>query len=147
MLAANRLKYVIGAMAALTVVGLIISLYRAPMGGLQAEEMSEDASNVVKIGVLSPKDEELPKYEFLAGMAEEDINSHLNASGTTMRFQFMVDCAQSMAQEAQDATRRLHEEGVNLSVGYAWSSQLCASYNGYGEENGVERLLLRGRRK
>jgi len=101
-------------------------------------EIGEEGRNLtVRIGVVSPTQESDPGYRFLARLAESEINAYCNESGIDCRFEFVFGCAGGIAQGALDETRRLYELGANLSVGYGWSSQLCASYNHFGEEHGM----------
>jgi hypothetical protein len=101
------------------------------------QEFRGEEEPPVRIGVVSPTQESDPVYRFLARLAEREINAYCNESGIDYRFEFVFGCAGGMPQGAQDETRRLHGLGANLSVGYGWSSQLCASYNGFGEEQGM----------
>ena len=117
----------------------LIELYSKERLGVETHTGigKEGRSPTVRIGVVSPTQESDPEYRFLARLAESEINAYCNESGIDYSFEFVFGCAGGMAQEAQDETRRLHGLGANLSVGYAWSSQLCASYNYFGEEHGM----------
>jgi ABC-type branched-subunit amino acid transport system substrate-binding protein len=121
---------------ALMLVGVAIVATRNPWVETP-QEYGEEGEPPVRIGVVSPTQESDPAYRFLARLAEHEINAYCNESGIDYRFEFVFGCAGGMAQGAQDETRRLHGLGANLSVGYGWSSQLCASYNGFGEEHGM----------
>jgi ABC-type branched-subunit amino acid transport system substrate-binding protein len=132
--ALDRNRVALSVMLALTLVGAVIVATR----NLDVETPQEiEKEPPVRIGVVSPKQENDPEYRFLARLAESEINAYCNESGIDCRFEFVFGCADGMPQGAQDETRRLHGLGANLSVGYGWSSQLCASYNGFGEEHGM----------
>jgi ABC-type branched-subunit amino acid transport system substrate-binding protein len=121
---------------ALILVGVAIVATRNPWFET-SQEYGEGEEPLVRIGVVSPTRESDPEYRFLARLAEREINAYCNESGIGYRFEFVFGCAGGMPQGAQDETRRLYELGANLSVGYGWSSQLCASYNYFGEEHGM----------
>jgi len=121
---------------ALILVGVAIVATRNPWFETP-QEYGEGEEPPVRIGVVSPTQESDPEYRFLARLAESEINAYCNESGIGYRFEFVFGCAGGMPQGAQDETRRLHELGTNISVGYGWSSQLCASYNYFGEEHGM----------
>lgn len=132
----DRNRVALGVVLALTLVGAVIVATRNP-DVETTREIEVEEEPPVRIGVVSPTQESDPGYRFLARLAESGINAYCNESGIDYRFEFVFGCAGGMAQEAQDETRRLHGLGANLSVGYGWSSQLCASYNGFGEEHGM----------
>ncbi|UCD44182.1 MAG: hypothetical protein JSV27_08575 [Candidatus Bathyarchaeota archaeon] len=132
----DRNRVALSIVLALTLVGAVIVATRNP-DVETTQEIQVEEKPPVRIGVVSPTQESDPGYRFLAQLAESEINAFCNESGIKYNFEFVFGCACGMAQEAQDETRRLHGLGANLSVGYAWSSQLCASYNGFGEEHGM----------
>ncbi len=85
---------------------------------------------------MSPSKETLPRYIFLAELAEERVNARCEAEGSGYRFEYIVTCAESSPDEALELTEAYHLGGVDLVVGYAWNSQLEASM-GYAVENGM----------
>jgi len=131
----DRNRVVLGVVA-LILVGFAIVATRNPAVETP-QEFGEEEEPPVRIGVVSPTHVSDPGYQFLARLAECEINAYCNESGIDYRFEFVFGCAGGSAQGALDETRRLHGLGANLSVGYGWSSQLCASYNNFGEEHGM----------
>ena len=82
-------------------------------------------SGVVQIGVISPTDEDLPRYKYMAELAETDLNSLCAESGFNITFRFQLSSANRMAAGALENTQAFHNMGVDLIVGGGWSSQLC----------------------
>lgn len=134
--ALDRNRVALGVMLALTLVGAVIVATRNP-DVETTQEIQVEEEPPVRIGVVSPTQESDSGYRFLARLAESEINAYCNESGINYNFEFVFGCAGGMAQGAQDETRKLHGLGANLSVGYGWSSQLCASYNHFGEKHGM----------
>ena len=101
----------------------------------ESTEENQDLSGVVQIGVISPTDEDLPKYTYMAGLAESDLNSLCAESGQNISFIFQIFSANRMGSTALEITQSLHGAGVDLVVGGGWSSQLCVmrSYVNYNE--------------
>ena len=90
----------------------------------------------VQLGVMSPSDELLPKYKFIAQVAQEKINAYCNQSGLSYRFDVNISNAGGDPENAYNITKKYHEEGVDLVVGYGWNSHLNASLE-YAMENGM----------
>ncbi|MBN2335264.1 ABC transporter substrate-binding protein [Candidatus Bathyarchaeota archaeon] len=91
---------------------------------------------VVRIGVMAPSDAELPRYRFMAELAEERVNTYCEENGLETRFRFVITNAESSAVNALGLTENYHGEGVEVVVGYAWNSHLNASM-GYAAEKGM----------
>jgi branched-chain amino acid transport system substrate-binding protein len=91
----------------------------------EPEEENIALSGEVQIGVISPTDADLPKYVYMAELAESDINSYCVESGYNISFKFLTFSANGMAASALEITQSLHNVGVDLVVGGGWSSQLC----------------------
>lgn len=96
----------------------------------------EGLPETVRIGVISPTDGDLPKYEFVVRQAELDINRHLNEIGSATRFEFLLSSGVGMAARALEIVQSLHQGGVDLVVGGGWSSQLC-TMESYSNINGI----------
>jgi branched-chain amino acid transport system substrate-binding protein len=88
-------------------------------------DVNQAFSGEVQIGVISPTDADLPKYVYMAELAESDINSYCIESGYNISFKFLTFSANGMAASALEITQNLHNTGVDLVVGGGWSSQLC----------------------
>ncbi len=91
----------------------------------EPEVENKALSGVVQIGVISPTDADLPKYVYMAELAETDINSYCAESGYNISFKFLTFSANGMSAPALEITQYLHGEGVDIVVGGGWSSQLC----------------------
>jgi len=96
----------------------------------------EETKKTVKIGVVSPTMELNPVYEFLSELAFEEINAWCNESGVGYQFDFVFTCAGGTGADALYHTQSYHEAGIDLVVGYGWSSQLCVTRS-YAEINGM----------
>lgn len=103
--------------------------YRPPSHDETPDRFNTEPKSIktVEIGVISPTHDQHPAYEFLTGLASEDINDWCNESGVNYRFEFFLSCANGMATDALGHTQSYHEAGIDLVVGYGWSSQLCVS--------------------
>lgn len=112
----------------ITGVALIMILFLSAYVFYPREEPIEEnlaLSGVVQIGVISPTDADLPKYVYMAELAETDINSYCVESGYNISFKFLTFSANGMAASALEVTQSLHNAGIDLVVGGGWSSQLC----------------------
>jgi len=126
----------------LVFIGLVsIALVSAP-GEKTVTELLEVPDYNFTIGVMSVTEQGDPYYRYLGNLAITEINQYCVDSGLEYRFQASHSCSNSQAQVTQDKTQRFHEEGINLVVGYGWSSQFCAGLNGYGEENGMTLISI-----
>jgi ABC-type branched-subunit amino acid transport system substrate-binding protein len=83
---------------------------------------------------MSPSDELLPRYNYIAEIAQEKINIYCNQSGHNIWFKFIVTNAAGNPENAFEITKNYHEEGVNLIIGYGWNSHLNGSLE-YAVEN------------
>lgn len=88
----------------------------------------------IKIGVLSSTESMNPVYEFLTGLALEDINEYCVESGYNCSFEFLYTCGDGKAWVALEHTQMYKSIGIDLVVGYDWSSQLCVA-DFYSEAN------------
>jgi len=112
----------------ITGVALITILFLSAYIFYPREEPIEEnlaQSGEVQIGVISPTDADLPKYVYMAELAEIDINSYCAESGFNISFNFLTFSANGMGASALEITQSLHNVGVDLVVGGGWSSQLC----------------------
>jgi ABC-type branched-subunit amino acid transport system substrate-binding protein len=94
------------------------------------------AVTIVQIGVMSPSDQLHPKYLFIAELAQQKINAHLNKTGQNVRVHIKVRNAEGDPENAYEITKKFNEEGVKLVVGYGWNSHLNASIQ-YAMENSM----------
>jgi len=90
----------------------------------------------VEIVVVSPTLEDHPKYEYLAKLAEHDLNQYCSASGLNTSFRFELFSANSSMAQHYEIVFDKHFEGVDLFVGGGWSSYLFILYS-FIEDNRV----------
>jgi len=95
-------------------------------------------TEVVRIGVLSPTTEENEFYEFVSEVAERDINAYCDESGIYYRFEFVPSCAgaEEWPGKANELTIQYHQQGIDLVIGYGWSTVLCHGIE-FANENGM----------
>ncbi|MCW4013217.1 MAG: hypothetical protein NWF07_09545, partial [Candidatus Bathyarchaeota archaeon] len=98
--------------------------------------VSELSGQEVEIVVISPTLDDHPKYEYLARLAEHDLNQYCSMSGHNTSFRFELFSAnRSMAQHYEILFDK-HFEGFGLFVGGGWSSYLFILYS-FIEDNRV----------
>ncbi len=81
-------------------------------------------SGEIEIGVISSTLNDVTEYEYLSGLAVEQLNKICNESGLNASFKFIVVSGEGSATKALEHTQGFHERGVDLLVGGGWSSQL-----------------------
>jgi ABC-type branched-subunit amino acid transport system substrate-binding protein len=94
----------------------------------QQETMIQD--NMVEVMIISPRGIEQPEYEFLAELAEQDINNYMNEQKHPHRFNFTARSADGTSINAYNLAKQHYDNGNRLIVGLSWSSQLdtCFSF-------------------
>jgi branched-chain amino acid transport system substrate-binding protein len=102
----------------------------------ETDNVPPKLEGIVKIGVMASHNEVYPVYEFLADMAKRDINTHCTDVGLNCSFEFLPSNAKGTAANAFDLTQMYKGMGIDLVVGYGWSSQLCVA-DSFSEENGM----------
>lgn len=117
--------------------GILTLTLISPQSEEPQTELVEAQDNNYTIGVLSITKLSEPYYQYLGNLVIEEINDYCVEAGLDYRFSASYTCSDSRAQLSQENTEMFHEAGINLAVGYAWSSGYCAGLNGYGEENGM----------
>lgn len=102
------------------------------------QDPQQGETEVVRIGVLSPTTEENEFYEFVSEVAERDINTYCDESDIYYRFEFVPSCAgaEDWPGRANELTVQYHQEGIDLVIGYGWSTVLCHGIE-YANENGM----------
>jgi ABC-type branched-subunit amino acid transport system substrate-binding protein len=93
-------------------------------------------SGEIEIGVISSTLNDVTEYEYLSGLAVEQLNKICNESGLNASFKFIVVSGEGSAAKALEYTQSFHETGVDLLVGGGWSSQLW-SMKSYVETRGM----------
>jgi len=100
-------------------------------------DSTNETSNIIKIGVMTTTDEMLPVYKFLADLAMRDINEYCNESGIDYRFDNVMSNPHGRAENVKNITINYHERGIDLIVGFGWSSFFCSSAKTYANETGM----------
>jgi branched-chain amino acid transport system substrate-binding protein len=120
----------------LVVLGVIYLNLDGWQSNVTPENVTPDnSSNVFRIGVMSATDEELPEYMFLGDLALDDINSYCEEVNSSHRFEFVYMNASSSPALAVNNTQAYYESGVEVVVGYGWSSQLFSSSRAFSDEH------------
>ena len=83
-------------------------------------------SGVIEIGVISPTDESYPEYKYLAGLAEEELNTLCNESDLGISFRFNVSSAENSVARSMEIVMDQWRQGVDLFVAGGYHSQLTA---------------------
>jgi hypothetical protein len=122
-------------LSAILAVALIIVLM-ARMSLPQSDDKDTDGSKPairnVTIGVISGYEGTLHAYKLLTSLAQDDINNYCVERGINYRFRFNLSDPVEMAQQALTYTQAFRAAGVDMILGYAWSSHLCSGARAYG---------------
>jgi branched-chain amino acid transport system substrate-binding protein len=105
----------------------------SPEGGEQ-DVTTSTLEGTIKIGVLSSTESMKPVYEFLTGLALGDINEYCVESGYNCSFEFLYTCGDEKPWIALEQTQMYKAMGIDLVVGYDWSSHLSVAAS-YSESN------------
>ncbi len=130
----NKLKYALAAITVLTVLG--VYAYYAKWPSDSSPEV-ENEDGVFRIGIMSSNRETDERWRFLAEMALAEINAYCDESGIDRSFEFVYSCADGQSPKAIDLTKEYHKGGVDLVLGYGWSSFICSGARNYADENGM----------
>ena len=84
---------------------------------------------MVNLGVISTSNESYPRYEFLARLAENDLNRICNESGLDLKFVFNVSSGEGSPARALDLLWDQWSRGVSLFVAGGYTSQLTVMYS------------------
>jgi len=88
------------------------------------------------IGVISPTGSMNISYLKTNDLALKHINDYCYTNKLDIVFEFKYDCAENKPQKALEITERFHEQGINIIVGYDWSSMLD-TVDDYGKNMGI----------
>jgi len=91
---------------------------------------------LITIGVVSARWEDHPKYEYLANLAEHDINEYCIENGIDREFEFELACAEGKSKNAYEHVMAFGTMNVTMVTGLPWTTMLCSSRS-WGEENGM----------
>ena len=136
----QRNRYVLAVVIVALIIGgwiVLTSPRKVPEGDddVTVPEESE-LKGVVNIGVMASHDEVYPVYEFITDMAMRDINEHCANAGLNCSFEFLLSNANGTGANALNLTQMYKNMGIDLVIGYGWSSQLCVTRT-YAEANGM----------
>jgi hypothetical protein len=98
----------------------------------EEEEIPKPIMRNITIGVIPGVDENDPTYRLLTSIAQDDINSYCEENGIDFRFRFNLSAPVEMAEQALTYTKAFRASGVDMILGYAWSSHLCSGARVYG---------------
>jgi hypothetical protein len=87
------------------------------------------------IGVIPGNQLGLPSYSFQSRIAQEDINRYCEENRLNYRFNFQLSEAVEEPTQALKYTKEFRAAGVEMILGYAWSSHLCSGARAYGYNN------------
>jgi ABC-type branched-subunit amino acid transport system substrate-binding protein len=87
------------------------------------------------IGVIPGNQQSLPNYSFQTRLAQEDINRYCEEKRLNIRFNFTLSEPVEESSQALKYTKELRAAGVEMILGYAWSSHLCSGARAYGYNN------------
>ncbi|MBN2336710.1 ABC transporter substrate-binding protein [Candidatus Bathyarchaeota archaeon] len=105
-----------------------------PEGPAEPEAAEADSMHIT-IGVVSASQNEYPVNEYLLELAERDVSEYCSSTGVEWSFGYIHESAEGSASTAMKLTEGFKEGGVNLLLGYPWSSFLCSGAMGYVTEN------------
>jgi ABC-type branched-subunit amino acid transport system substrate-binding protein len=89
---------------------------------------SKHQKEIIDIGVISPSNQLVPRYEFVSRLAQENINRYCNQSKIDLRFNLITNNSAGDPEIALNITKKFHLDGINLIVGHGWNSHLNASH-------------------
>lgn len=132
----DKRLWLAAALLTFIIVGVMLSEgFRKPARVVEEpENIPPKLEGVVKIGVMASYNETYPVYEFLADMAMDDINAHCIDAELNCSFELLLSNADGTAANAIELTQMYKSMGIDLVVGYGWSSQLCVA-DSFSEEN------------
>lgn len=96
----------------------------------------KDENSQYTIGVFSHTERMNISYIQTGELARRDINDFCIVNELPIFFNFTYDCAEDQPPEALEITERFHEQGINIIVGYGFSSMLD-NVDYYGKNMGV----------
>jgi ABC-type branched-subunit amino acid transport system substrate-binding protein len=112
------------------VIGII--LVSLPRTDMSSTEKTKPAIKNITIGVIPGYEETLPTYKLLTSLAQDDINKYCVERGLNFRFRFNLSDPIYQTEQALTYTKAFRAAGVDMILGYAWSSHLCSGARVYG---------------
>ncbi len=130
-------------LAMVLVVGGGIILVRRPSQEYPEGEAQDVTTSTLegtkRIGVVVSARSEMPVYELLIPLAQDDINEYCVENGLNCSFGFEIASGEGMASIALQRTQDFKENGIDLVMGYGWSSHICVTIS-YVKFNGMVQL-------
>ncbi|MCW3978497.1 MAG: ABC transporter substrate-binding protein [Candidatus Bathyarchaeota archaeon] len=130
-------------LAVVLVVGGGIILVRRPSQENPEDEAQDVTTSTlegtIRIGVVVSEWSEMPAYELLTPLAQDDINEYCVENGLNCSFEFEIASGEGTAATALQRTQDFKAQGIDLVMGYGWSSHICATIN-YVTFNGMVQL-------
>jgi branched-chain amino acid transport system substrate-binding protein len=130
-------------LAMLLVVGGGIILVRRPSPEYPESEAQDvdtgTLEGTIKIGVVVSARSEMPVYELLIPLAQDDINEYCAENRLKYSFEFEIACGEDTGAWALSKTQEYKSRGIDLVMGYGWSSHICVSMS-FIELNGMVQL-------
>ncbi len=126
----NRNHLLVVLLIVLTVIAAAGWLRSPPV--IEQEETPKPTIMNVSIGVIPGFDDSYDRYRFLANLAQGDINTYCADKNLPYRFSFNLSAPVTQTPQVLTYTKQFHEAGVNIVLGYEWSSHLCSGARVYG---------------
>lgn len=101
---------------------------------VDTKETNAKITNIT-IGVIPGYQLSLPSYVFQSRIAQEDINRYCEEKRLNYRFNFQLSDAVEESTQALKYTKEFRAAGVEMILGYEWSSHLCSGARAYGYNN------------
>ncbi len=101
---------------------------------MRTDHKQKDVKPLIKnitIGVIPGNEASFSSYHFISTIAQDDINSYCNTKGLHYRFNFNLS-PPVLTPEILTQTKDYRTAGVNMILGYPWSSHLCSGARAYG---------------
>jgi branched-chain amino acid transport system substrate-binding protein len=138
-----RERYALAAIIAAFIIGggIILTVPREPPEDEAEVTIPEEPEleGTVRIGVVVSSEEEMPAYELLVPLAQGDINEYCMDEGLNCSFEFEIASGEGMGATALQRTQDFKAQGIDLVMGYGWSSHLCVTIS-YVKFNGMVQL-------
>jgi branched-chain amino acid transport system substrate-binding protein len=130
-------------LAVVLVLGGGLVLWRTP-SQLSPEEgeqgvASSPLEGTIRIGVVVSARSEMPVYELLIPLAQDDINEYCEENRLNCSFEFEIASGEETGAWALSKTQEYMLRGIDLVMGYGWSSHICVSM-AFIELNGMVQL-------
>ena len=120
---------------ATTIILAVVSIFLFTSPKLNEPIETKETTPVTRnftIGVIPGNQQSLPNYSFQARLAQEDINRYCEEKRLNIRFNITMSKPVEEPTQALKYTKEFRAAGVEMILGYAWSSHLCSGARAYG---------------